>query len=216
MELPAGFTDLDGDSADAPPLGEPVPLQVPGVGVLLARKPRPRSLATLARAYDDDTKPPERNRWLNQFLTDHTDRLDFERVLSAVADETLPADSVERVFRAIVTWGTQRPFRAVLGLAVTAGAAWRTIRVQIPTDPMAWPSMHRVLDEVERIVIDSQATGDPEKDRQAREGYVRRLYAAEQPARGAAVQRAEPPSWWPADGGAAANSAAAKALAAAR
>ena len=212
MELPPGFTDLAGDAADAPPLGEPVPLDVDGVGTVLARKPRPRSLAALSHAYDEHAEPAERSCWLNRFLTDHTDQLDYERVIAAMATGELPADSVDRILRGIVRWGTGRPFRAVLSLAVTAGASWRTIRVQIPSDPMLMSSMHRVLDEVERIVVESQATGDPEKDRAAREAYTRRLYAAEAPAAG--VRSDQPPSWWPADGGAAANAAAARALAA--
>ena len=212
MEPPPGFTDLSGDAEDAPPLGDPVPLDVKGVGTVLACKPRPRSLAALAQAYNEDADDAERSRWLNRFLADHTDLLDYQRVIAGMADETLPADSVEQILRGIVTWGTERPFKAVLSLAVTAGTSWRTIRVQIPTDPMLMPSMHRVLDDVERIVIESQATGDPEKDRAAREAYVRRLYVAEKAAAG--VRSDQPPSWWPADGGAAANAAAARVLAA--
>lgn len=213
FEPPPGFTDLSGDAADAPPLGDPVPLDIPTVGTCLARKPRPRSLAALSQAYNEKATDQERARWLNQFLADHTDQLDYERLIAAMAADELPGDTIDRLLRGIVTWGTERPFRAVLSLAVTAGASWRIIRVQIPTDPMLMPNMHRVLDEVERIVIESQATGDPDKDNDAREAYMRRLYAPEHRPPKGAVRTGQPPSWWPADGGVKANAAAMRALA---
>ncbi|GAS98891.1 Gp35 [Mycolicibacterium canariasense] len=210
IEPPPGFTDLLGDAEDAPPLGEPVLFKLDGVGTLWARKPRPRSLAVLAAAYNDALDGAARNAYLTRFLTDHIDTTDYERLIADMAFGRAPEDTIDRLLAGLCTWGTARPYKAVLSLAVTAGAGWRTIRPQIAGDPMLMPSMHRVLDEVEKIVVQSMQSGDPEADQRAHNSYMHRLYAPDKPLkRGEMVK----PSWWPSDGGAAANARAARALA---
>ena len=213
MEPPEGFDDLLGDADDAPPLGPFVTLDVPGVGPVKARKPRPRSLAVLAAAYNTKLKDADRNAHLTRFLTDHIQDADYERLLADMMWDRAPDDTIDRTLRALTTWGTARPYKAVLSLTLTAGSGWRTIRSQITGDPMLMPSMHHVLDEVEKIVVQSQQTGDAEKDERAHNAFMARLYAPEIPvARGEVAA----PSWWPSDGGAAANARAARALTAAR
>lgn len=170
----------------APPLGDPTPLDVPDVGMVLARRPRPASLATLAMTENPSLKPQERHRYLAKFVADHLGPDEYDRLTTEMIDDLLPADTFGKVAAAIATAGAARPYRAVLILAVTTAQEWREIRRRFNAagilDPMQLPSMHAVLEFTEAAVIES-IQGDDAQVKLAQ--FYDRLYAPEKTAVGA-------------------------------
>ncbi len=178
FDPPPGYIDLAADAADAPPFGEPGPLEVPGIGTVLTRRTRPASIAALAMAANPDLKTPERSQHLARFVADHLGAGEYERVTLEMIDGDLPDDTFFQIGRAVATQGTARPYVAVISLAVQTAYHWREIRRRITAsgivDPMQIPSMHAVLDVTERAVIESMNGVDGETRRTQ---FYDRLYA---------------------------------------
>lgn len=215
FDPPAGFDDLLGDAADVPCSSTFQDLEVPGIGVVRARKPRPPAIANLAMAYNEKTPANERDGYLTGFVRQHVDAGEFERLTIMMIDPDLAADPIEQGARALATWGTARPYLAVVRLAVTGAFNWRMMRLTIGKaghDPMALPSMHAVLDWVEDIVLESMVSDDHKADQARRDKFTDDLYRPEHPVkgkRGAKGKRTPPPGFSPEEVAAASKQAAA-------
>lgn len=189
-----------GDAELVPPNDSPcLPLEVPGVGTVSARRPRPNAVPLLAMSVNPDipidpdvddgldaeTKANKaRDHYLSLFVRTHLDDGEHERVLAAMMTDDAPADSMGKMARALATWGTARPYVAVMSLSLMAATHWRGLRTRYQGDgianPMAeLPSMHSLLDYAERIWLEALHSGNEDKDRHDREQLFDRLYAPE-------------------------------------
>ncbi|WP_235674420.1 DUF7240 domain-containing protein [Mycolicibacterium pulveris] len=192
-EPPAGFVDMLADADTAAHRGGVQVLEVPRVGRVSARRPGPAGAAWLAMSVkpverrrgqsEDEAKAVEaqqRHEWLARFVREHLADGEYERILAAMLDGDAPADAVYRIGRAVATWGTARPFGAVVSLAFTSALHWRNLRTRIRShgiaDPMRLPSMHAILDEMETFWLESLHTGNVDKDRYEREQLFDKLY----------------------------------------
>lgn len=182
FEPPPGWVDMLDDAADAPPLPEALPLEVPGLGVVQARKPKPRSIAVLAATQNGLLTPGERSNMTNLFVQQHLGDGEYQRIIEGMIDGAFPAQgTVGGLTRAIATWGTARPYLAIVNLAVTCAESWRRIQPRINRygilDPMLLPTMGALLNLTEDIILECMVTGDKTKDDAARDGFYNRLYA---------------------------------------
>lgn len=84
-------------------------LDVPEVGVVLARKPMPNAIPALAMAANAKLGNQERANYLVLFVRNHLAPGELERVYHDMITGPLPSDSIERISREIATWGTARP-----------------------------------------------------------------------------------------------------------
>lgn len=199
--LPPGYDDMLGDAEDAPSSDRYRNLQVDDdVGAVSARKPMPNAVALLAKAKAAKFDARTRNDHLVLFVKTHLADGEFERLLLGMLEETYPDDTMERVARAVATWGTARPYAAVLGLAVMTAHHWRTIRLKFVlagiADPMALPTMHILLDVMEKTVLESMVTGKATEDEAERRRFLDSLYSptGENAAiNGATVASGQPP-----------------------
>jgi len=180
LKVPPGYDDLLGDAAAAPIRGELHKLDVEGVAALLARRPQPRSTAALAAATQRGSPPAEKVKHLHTFVCDHLEPGGFDALLIGMSLDELPADTFGLVTRALVTWGTARPYTAAATLASMTGHHWRTVRAHLINhgiaDPMGLPSMHALLDITETMVIEAIQEDKPEKTRLKREQFYNQLY----------------------------------------
>lgn len=192
-----------------------------GVGVVSARRPRPASAALLALSVKpvDNRKPgltdeqwkaeqaAVQQGYLVRFLDDHLAAGEYERLNLAMLDpdSDLPVDTIGRVARAVARWGTGRTFAAVLTLSLSAAMVWRDLRTRMRgygiADPMLLPSMHALLDEVEKMWRESSVTGNEAKDRAALRDLNKMLYwtgrtEEEIAAAEAAADDDTPPAWF--------------------
>ncbi|QHB37773.1 hypothetical protein I5G63_gp032 [Mycobacterium phage Imvubu] len=110
-----GYIDCESDGEDHPtPPGHPYrELDVPGVGVIHARKPLPNAIPALAGAANAKVTPGTRIDQLDIFIQNHVADGEFEALLARMMDpdEEMPPDTMLRVSRAIATAGTARPTR---------------------------------------------------------------------------------------------------------
>ncbi|MBV9921907.1 MAG: hypothetical protein JOY78_13785 [Pseudonocardia sp.] len=179
---PPGYDDMAGDSQLAAfnPVFED--LEVPKVGTVRARRPRPNAIHTLAMAANAANDAPMRADHVVLFAREHLEDGELDRLFVAmVSNESIPSDAVERIVRELATWGTSRPYSAVITLAVMSAFHWRTIRLKLQNngilDPMALPSMHRILDATEAAILEAMVSSKPDEDRQQRQRFLDRLYA---------------------------------------
>lgn len=166
------------DAEGRTPTSDFVAWHVPQVGWISARRPRPDAVPLLAMASNSTLDTAGRVDYMMQFVHNHVSEADVERLLFDMMMGDLPANTVDRVVRSLTTWGTARPYVAVVSLAVMAAHHWRTIRHKLlmagVADPMGLDSMHRILDAAESFAVESAAAGDdPRRDV---EGLYRRLY----------------------------------------
>lgn len=171
FDPPHGYADLEGDAALGP--GSAV-LEVPEVGPVQAYRPRPASLPALVAAA---TAPSSQQLDLTlQFVQNHLAEGELERITVAMMAGTAPANSIERIARAVTTWGTARPYVAVVTLAVVTAHHWRTLRLRLVkdgiSDPMSLPHMHLLLDATEAAVLESMPP-----DSMERTLFLDRLYS---------------------------------------
>jgi len=179
FDPPPGYLDLIGDAETAPYSERFEPLVVPEVGVLTARRPMPSGLADLAMAANPEVADTERADYLIQFIQRHLHGDELERVYVAMMAGEAPVDSVERIARAIATWGTARPYLAVVTLAVMTAHHWRTIRTKLVqsgvADVMRLPTAHILLDTTEAAVLEAMS-GERDSELQ-RKAFIDKLYS---------------------------------------
>lgn len=109
FDPPPGYDDMAGD-ADAFPCDPHFhPLEVPGVGVVQARRPMPKSVPALAMAANSKIELTSRSDYLVLFVSNHLAEGELERVYVEMITQDLPPDTIERIARAVATWGTARP-----------------------------------------------------------------------------------------------------------
>lgn len=106
---PPGYADLEGDSENGTYSDRFAPLDVPKVGVVKARKPLPNAVSTLASAANSKIEERSRIDYLVLFVKNHLDSGELERIYVEMITGDIPPDSIERIARAVATWGTARP-----------------------------------------------------------------------------------------------------------
>ena len=112
FDPPPSYDDCESDADDAPtPAGvKYLPIEVPGVGVVHARKPLPNAIPALAGAANAKISPRARTDYLTLFVQNHLAPGEYDALLARMmTDEDCPPDAVLRVSRAIATAGTARP-----------------------------------------------------------------------------------------------------------
>ena len=176
---PPGYIDLLSDAEDRGiPWPRYRPLDVPGVGVLSACKPNAASVALLAVSASPDYSGRERTDHLIAFVARHLGPGELERLYFEMMMDSAPADGIEAVARAVATWGTARPYVAVVTLSVMTGHHWRTLRQKLlaagVTDPLAIPSLHALLDHTEAVVAEALSQG--QDARSELDSFNRSLY----------------------------------------
>lgn len=110
---PPGYDDLMFDAGgDAPPV-DPVyrELDVPGVGIVLARPPLPNAAGALAMAARANITAMAQVDYLGLFVRNHLAPGEVARLLFGQMDGRFPADTIQQVAKAVSTWGTARPTR---------------------------------------------------------------------------------------------------------
>jgi len=161
---PPGYADLLSDAEDRPATGVFVRLEVPEVGTVLARKPGPTGVASLAMSGNPSLSNLDRTDHMVQFVSQHLDDGELERLYFSMMVESGPTNSIERAARALATWGTARPYVAVVTLCVMTGYHWRTMRHKLLSagiiDPLSLVSMHALLDFTEATIIESMSNGE--------------------------------------------------------
>jgi hypothetical protein len=207
-EPPPGYLDLIADAERVPLGGEMTDIEIPHVGVVSARRPRPRAAAALAMTVNTKllagdrirhpvgTPLPEREAadkakllavqmaWFSRFVTDHIGAEEYGRIAEAMIEESVTDDAVKRVAHAIACWGTARPYIAVTTLSLFTAHNWRDIRHRLAfggiADPMKLPSLHVLLDITEEIVVDRLARSGVEREGPPSPGEmaVRKFYDA--------------------------------------
>ncbi|OHU29010.1 hypothetical protein [Mycobacteroides chelonae] len=106
---PDSFDDMLGDADLVPQTGPFMPLDVPGVGIVRARRPLPNALPALAMSSNAKLDAVAQQGYMTLFIRNHLDEGEHDRLLAEMITGDLPVDSVGRVVRAIATWGTARP-----------------------------------------------------------------------------------------------------------
>jgi hypothetical protein len=156
---PPGYDDLVADAKNWPITGQIEDIEVPRIGAVKARQPMPRSAAALSMTSNKKLNSEQQRDHLSMFLTDQLGEGEYERLLTGMIQGELPADTIQRVSRTIATWGTARPYTAVVTLSLFTGHHWRNIRCRLADagipNPLALPSLHSILDITEDIVVDS-------------------------------------------------------------
>lgn len=179
FDPPPGYADMIGDAETAAPSERYEPLLVPEVGTVTARRPMPNATAALAMAANPALTDTERSDYLVRFVSEHLHPDELERVYVAMMIGDAPSNSIDLVARAITTWGTARPYLAVVTLAVMTAHHWRTIRLKLVQsgvhDPMRLPTMHILLDTTEAAVLEAMS-GDRDSDMK-RTMFIDRLYS---------------------------------------
>lgn len=181
-EPPPGYGDMVGDASDVvPPIPRYRTLFVDDkVGEVQALKPMPTAVPTLAMAGRDKATEDDRLNYLVMFVLDHIGEDEYERLVLEQMTLGRPQDTIGRVARALLLWGTERPYTAVVTLSVMAAHHWRLLRLEFQgagiDRPMELPSMHILLDRIERIVLESMQTSKPAEDARRRKSFLDKLY----------------------------------------
>lgn len=106
---PPGYDDMNGDADVGPSSTRFDELEVPGVGTVRARRPLPNATSALAMAANSKIDAQARSDYLVLFVRNHLDEGELERIYHTMITGDLPTDSIERIARAVATWGTARP-----------------------------------------------------------------------------------------------------------
>lgn len=178
---PPGYPDLLSDAEGRMRMDSYQELTVPEIGVVKACKPCPASTAVLAMSANPSSAGQERLDYLVKFASQHLEPGEMERLYFMMMVDALPTNTVERVTRSVATFGTARPYAAVVTLAVLTGHHWRTMRHKMLSagiaDPMRLTSMHALLDFTESVVVESIANS--ENGQRELAGFYRRMYGPE-------------------------------------
>lgn len=174
-EMPAGFIDMLADAESGPYSDVWDKIDVPQVGVVTVRRPRPNAIPLLAMAVNGEPeKDPDAERirqerageFAAKLIQQHLADGEWERLNDAMMDGDAHPDTIQLVRDAIVTWGTARPFKAVARLSLQTAYEWRRLRERwwsVGVDPMGLPHMHLVLDMMERLMVESMVGEDGEE-----------------------------------------------------
>jgi len=188
-EPPPGYLDMLADGEAGLYSDDYADLNVDGVGAVSVRRPRPNAIPLLAMAVNPDCLSPDCDHrgdcveaqqfdYSTRFIQAHLADGEWERLNTAMMDDELPADAIPLTARAVATWGTSRPYTAVVGLALQTAHIWRTVRLQLVRagheNPMRLPHMHIVLDETEDLVVSSMVGADGQE---RRDKFYTDLYA---------------------------------------
>lgn len=106
---PPGYDDLAGDSETAQFYPHFDYLEVEGVGRVRARRPMTNAIHNLAMAANSDIDPSSRSDYVVLFVRNHLDDGELARIYHDMITGDTPADSIERIAKAVATWGTARP-----------------------------------------------------------------------------------------------------------
>lgn len=112
---PSGYVDCESDAEiDQERRGKSETkfheLDVPGVGVIHARRPLPNAIPAIANSANAKIGQQARIDHLDIFLQNHLAPGEFENLLERMMlEDDLPPDTMLRVSRAIATAGTARP-----------------------------------------------------------------------------------------------------------
>ncbi len=107
---PAGYEDFLADAERANRGDGPMhPLEVEGVGTILARNTIPGSAAALGAAGRSKASDTEKLGYLNLFVRNHIGAEQHEKLLMRMLSGDAPADTMNRVVEAITTGGTALP-----------------------------------------------------------------------------------------------------------
>jgi hypothetical protein len=187
VKSPPGNDDFLADAAAIPVEGGYELLAVPGVGTISARRPRPRSAAALAQTGNGSVSDADRVEHMHLFLAEHVEPDDYESLLLRMIDGDLGTTTIMRVMKGVATWGTARPYPAVINLVVITAHHWRSMRAKLAQTGIADPlrtmtSMHALLDYTEQITLESLAksgTGPnaADKSQRAVDDFMFKLYA---------------------------------------
>lgn len=187
MKSPPGYDDFLDDARETPIDGDYEMLDVRGVGPVYARRPKPRSAAALAQASNGKISNVERVDYLHLFIGDHLPPDDVEKLLQRMIDNEIPADSLQRTVSAVATWGTARPYIAVINLVVITAYHWRSMRAKLAQNGIADPmrtmrTMHSLLDFTEQTTLESLAKSGEgqnayEQSKRAVDAFMFKLYS---------------------------------------
>jgi hypothetical protein len=114
---PAGYIDCEADAETSAVIhtGQYHEIEVPGVGIIHARRPLPNAIPALAGAANAKISDRSRVDYLDVFIQNHLRPGEFEELLAAMMDPdhdpVMPQDTMLRVSRAIATGGSARPTR---------------------------------------------------------------------------------------------------------
>lgn len=179
FEPPPGYDDMLADADESIYTSAWVTFEVPQLGEIKARRPMPDAAAQLAMAANPKIGHSKQIEHLMRFVSDHVAAEDLERLSFAMMMDEAPADSLEKLARAVATWGTARPYTAVVSLAVMTAYHWRTIRQKLlmagVLDAMNLPSMHALLDVAEAMAVESASNDEDPKA--AVSSLYRKLYS---------------------------------------
>ena len=115
---PPGYDDCESDAeADQEHRADVIPISaafkeidVPGVGLIHARRPLPNAIPALAGAANAKITPQRRLDYLDIFIQNHLAPGEFVDLLARMmTEDDMPPDTMLRVSRAIATQGTARP-----------------------------------------------------------------------------------------------------------
>lgn len=109
FDPPPGYDDMLGDAETAPFSSRFDPLEIEEVGTVMARRPLPNAVPCLAMAANAQIDVSPRMDYVVLFVRNHLGEGELERIYFEMITGKAPADSIERIARAVATWGTARP-----------------------------------------------------------------------------------------------------------
>ena len=110
VDPPAGFEDMLGDAELAVAKDSVFrPLEVPGIGTIMARKPMPNSVPALAMAANSKIDARGQADYLMLFVRNHVPDVQLESLFVGMMRGEYPQETMSLVTQAISTWGTARP-----------------------------------------------------------------------------------------------------------
>lgn len=109
FDPPPGYDDMLGDAEQTCESLSFYDLEVPGVGVIKARRPLPNSIPALAMAANAKIDLTSRSDYLVLFVRNHLGEGELERIYVEMIRGLHPPDTIERIAKAVATWGTARP-----------------------------------------------------------------------------------------------------------
>lgn len=159
FDPPPGYADFFGDAELFPGDDRYGYVDVPRVGGLRFRHLTPASGVHLVRAASGRFNDTARSDAMMALVSSHVPEEELGRIAEAMMDGAGVEDSTLRIARAITTWGTARPYAAVVTLTVLLAHHWRSVRHKLLMaglgHPMQLPTLHTLLDIAEDMAVSS-------------------------------------------------------------